>query len=109
VQGQARKLICALRPVMAASMILVLLAVAFLAANAPLHHALMHDSANGGNGCVVCLFVHGQVALTDVRPVLEPTPPNLFVGLPAVAAAVSWDVGLFLPPGRAPPLNPTIS
>lgn len=99
----------ALRPVMAMCMVLVLLALALLSANARLHHALMHHSANGGNGCVVCLFVHGHVALTDIRPVLEPTLPDLFVGLPAAVTVVAWDVGLFLPPGRAPPLNLAIS
>ena len=94
---------------MAVCMVLVLLALAFLAANAPLHQALMHHSTNGANGCVVCLFVHGQVALTDIRPVLEPMPPDLFVGMPAAVTAVRWDIGLFLPPGRAPPSHPTTS
>ncbi|MDH7501756.1 MAG: hypothetical protein QHJ82_03445 [Verrucomicrobiota bacterium] len=109
MQGQIRKVIRTLRPVMAACMVLVLLALALLSANAPLHRALIHHSANGGNGCVVCLFVHGQVALTDIKPVLEPAPPDLFVWLSALTTEAPWNVGLFLPPGRAPPLTSAVS
>lgn len=94
---------------MVTCIVLVLLVLAFLAGNVPLHYALMHHNAIDGNGCVVCLFVHGQVALTDINPVVVPRVDGLFVRLLPVGTATPWEVELFLPPGRAPPLTSSIS
>ncbi|HVM46446.1 MAG TPA: hypothetical protein VMU04_00390 [Candidatus Acidoferrum sp.] len=96
----------------AARLLAIVLAVTvvcfgLLAANGEFHRALHHGGAADSNGCVLCLFAHGQVdspasatvPAACVAAVLDLTPP--------AESIVLVDFTYLLFPSRAPPAVPT--
>jgi len=98
-----------LRQALAAWLALALLALGFLAASGPLHHAWQHHDTSHGGGCAICLFAKGQVDVADVLPVLGPAVFVFLCGLLSQSASAPGRIDLLLPPGRAPPCPASIS
>lgn len=75
----------------------------------PALHGLIHkDAAQAGHECAVTIFTHGKIDLATVDvPIFVPT--TMVAALPPVQFSVFSSSVQHLPPGRAPPVLPSVS
>ena len=70
------------KTVLAAALILQVFALLVLVASPALHHALHHDSNDSDHGCIVTLFLKGQLCVAAVTPVLALVAVYLMYAVP---------------------------
>jgi hypothetical protein len=74
-----------------------------LAADSPLHRSFHRHDAAGDSGCVLCLFLHGQVNAVSVATALAVFTFSFLGAIILADSPVRRESDHLLPPGRAPP------
>jgi hypothetical protein len=94
---------------LAGVMAVTIFLVEMLCVDGEFHRSLHHSSTGGTSSCVLCLFVHGQVNLSDTTPIAPGAIHFPFQAAPRIESVAMPDLSYLASLGRAPPSTPLLS